>query len=257
MLGRTLPHCDGKRVDCQAISSQPRASRRYTARYRIRNACAWPLASTRIAERPVTTALGPTTRTSRASGVIDAYRKAPLPTSCNSSARVFWAPSVWVYVRSGARRCASVPVSACTIAANRRSSVARTCRRDALSVCAPATCDNSAHVATSRGERGVIFKRMLGRAMAATESDAHATDDNTDDARPKRDKCEKTRANGIRVRIGPEPKGRCGNDEQQGTGAHDEQRESPLDEPGSEVFAHRVSSLLWSLRHGPSIANPC
>jgi hypothetical protein len=84
----------------------------------------------------------------------------------------------------------------------------------------------------------------LGRAIAATQSDAHDTDDNTDDARPKRDKREKTRADGIRVRIGPEPKGRCGNDEQQGTGAHDEERESYLDEPGSAVFAHRASSLL-------------
>src|SRR5207244_13007258 len=58
--------------------------------------------STRIAERPVTTAFEPKTRTSRASGVIDAYRKAPLPTICSNSALVFRAPSVWVYVNTRA-----------------------------------------------------------------------------------------------------------------------------------------------------------
>src|SRR5437660_5375654 len=56
-LGRTFPHGAGRRVDCQAINSQPRAPRRYTARYRMPNARTWPPASTRIAERPVTTAL--------------------------------------------------------------------------------------------------------------------------------------------------------------------------------------------------------
>src|SRR5437870_7152081 len=59
----------------------------------MRNAWTWPLASTRIAERPVTTALEPTTRTSRASGAIEAYRRVPLPKSCRSSALVFWTPS--------------------------------------------------------------------------------------------------------------------------------------------------------------------
>jgi len=54
----------------------------------MRNACAWPLASTRIAERPVTTALGPITRTSRASGVIDAYPQGAATHSCSNSARV-------------------------------------------------------------------------------------------------------------------------------------------------------------------------
>src|SRR6266478_7442184 len=75
MLDSAFPHRAGRRVDCQAINSQPRAPWRYTARYRMRNAWTWPLASTRIAERPVTTALEQTTRTSRASGAIDAYRR--------------------------------------------------------------------------------------------------------------------------------------------------------------------------------------
>jgi len=44
----------------------------------------------------VTTALEPKTRTSRASGAMDAYRRVPLPRSWRNSALVFWAPSVWV-----------------------------------------------------------------------------------------------------------------------------------------------------------------
>jgi len=61
---------------------------------------------------------------------------------------VFWAPSVWVYVRSGARSDASALVSACTMAANRRSSVARTWRIDAVSICAAAGRCESTHTAT-------------------------------------------------------------------------------------------------------------
>src|SRR5439155_4619659 len=87
------------------------------------------------------------------------------------------------------------------------------------------------------------FKRLLGRAFSATAPHLRNADSHTDDTRPESEEGEDARADRIRVGIRPQSDGRGGDDDEQRSGAEDEQAESHSDQPGLQVLSHGGSVL--------------
>jgi len=72
--------------------------------------------------------------------------------------------------------------------------------------------------------------RWLGRALATCPPDTRNADEDTDDTRPKREERKEPRANGVRMRVGPQTD--CGRayDEKQRPAPKDEEAEAHLHE---------------------------
>jgi hypothetical protein len=81
-------------------------------------------------------------------------------------------------------------------------------------------------------------KRWLSRALATCPPDARNADEDTDDTRPKREERKEPRANGVRMRVGPQTDRGRAYDEEQRPAPKDEETEAHLHEARLQAFPH-------------------
>ena len=90
------------------------------------------------------------------------------------------------------------------------------------------------------------FKRLLGRALVAAESDSRDTNRQTNHTRPEREESKQAWTDGIRIGIGPQSDRSGHDDEDQRPAAKDEETEADANSAGLLILSHVVSAVRAS-----------
>src|SRR6266487_2663365 len=98
----------------------------------------------------------------------------------------------------------------------------------------------------ARTQHSASFKRMLGRALVAAQSDSRDTNRQTNHTRPEREESKKAWTDGIRIGIGPQPDRSGHDDEDQRPAAKDEESEADANPAGLQILSHVVSAVRAS-----------
>src|SRR6267378_5155062 len=94
--------------------------------------------------------------------------------------------------------------------------------------------------------RAASFKRLLGRALVAAQSDSRDTNRQTNRTRPESEESKEAWTDGIRIGIGPQPDHSGHDDEDQRPAAKDEETEADANPAGLQILSHEVSAVRAS-----------